>query len=227
MKLSCNNLTCDRGGRRVFHKISLHVETGEALIVRGPNGSGKSSLLRVIAGFVGKAGGEIALEGGDKERSVPEHCHYFGHQDALKPALSVQENLSFWQQFYEPVPYETGNKNTTLSIEEALDTLGILHTAQLPAGFLSAGQKRRLSLARLLVVSRPIWIMDEPSAALDAASEKVLLGLMAEHLNKGGLLLAATHLPLDLPNTHFLDIASSDSLEDEDARSDDQGDYWL
>ncbi|MTI18401.1 heme ABC exporter ATP-binding protein CcmA [Rhodobacteraceae bacterium RKSG542] len=230
MKLICDSLTCERGGRRVFENVTFQISSGEALIVRGPNGVGKSSLLRVIAGLVAVRSGKMALEGGIEDRTVPEHCHYFGHLDALKPSLTALENLSFWRSFYEPVELAGFSSDATLGASEALETLEIGHTAHLPAAFLSAGQRRRLSLARLLVVPRPIWIMDEPSSALDAASERTLLGLMASHINGGGIIIAATHLPLDLPNTKYLEFSRGDGRDDEGLAEDydgfgDSGDF--
>lgn len=166
-------------------------------MVTGANGVGKSSLLRTLAGLVSLKEGSIALEGGDDERSVFEHVHYFGHEDAVKSALSVLENLTFWQAFASPVP-RCVFASDLYDPMDALDLLGIGHTALLPAAYLSAGQKRRLSLARLLVSSRPIWLMDEPTSALDTASEAQLLGLMNHHVEQGGMIVTATHTKLAL-----------------------------
>ena len=169
LKLIAENLTIDRGGRRVFQDLSFSLESGTALVVTGANGIGKSSLLRTLAGLVPLAAGSIRLEGGDADRLPQEQAHYFGHQDAVKPALSVLENLRFWQSFATPSALETfaGASRPPLDV---LDSLGIGHTAHLPAAYLSAGQKRRLSLSRLLVTPRPVWLMDEPTSALDKAS---------------------------------------------------------
>lgn len=208
LKLICQNLACDRGGRRVLSHVGFEVSSSEALIVQGPNGVGKSSLLRVVAGLVAKAHGTIELDGGTAERSVAEHSHYFGHLDALKPVQTVLENLSFWRSFFEPANFGENKARESMSEMDALETLGIAHTSSLPAGYLSAGQRRRLSLARLLVVPRPIWLLDEPTSALDKASEEVLLGLIADHIYAGGLVMAATHLPLNLPNTRFLQLCA-------------------
>lgn len=226
LKLVCQGVACDRGGRRVLNHVDLEVGSGEALIVQGPNGVGKSSLLRVIAGLVAKAKGTITLEGGMAERSVAEHSHYFGHLDALKPLQSVLENLSFWRDFFEPADFGDGNVRESMSELEALDTLGIAHTASLPAGYLSAGQRRRLSVARLLVVPRPIWLLDEPTSALDKASEEVLLGLIADHIHAGGLVVAATHLPLNLPNTKFLNLSPVTTESEHMFAGDDLDDYF-
>lgn len=190
MRLTAHALTCQRGGRIVFAGLSFSIGAGEAVQVTGPNGAGKSSLLRLVAGLVRIESGRLELEGGDPEASLGEHCHYCGHQDAFKGSLTVAENLAFW------TGYLGGGGETA---EVAMERLGIGHLAALPAGYLSAGQRRRLALARLLTVARPIWLLDEPTAALDVASQKVLAGIMAGHVAAGGLLLAATHGPLGLP----------------------------
>lgn len=196
MRLIAENLACDRGGRRVFAGLGLSVESGSALVVTGANGVGKSSLLRVVAGLVQPAEGDIRVEDGAAETTPAEHCHYSGHLDALKPALSVIENLDFWRAFLAGLP-ETGGL-AAMSPDDALDRVGIAHVAELPAAYLSAGQRRRLALARLLVVARPVWLLDEPTAALDAASEGALTELMRAHVGAGGAIIAATHQPLDL-----------------------------
>lgn len=220
LKLVAENLTIDRGGRRVFQDLSFAVEQGEALVVTGANGIGKSSLLRTLAGLVPLASGTMQLQGGLPDLSPPEQAHYFGHQDAVKPALSVLENLHFWQSFTAPCEPGSfsGGQATPL---EALETLGIGHTAQLPAAYLSAGQKRRLSLSRLLITPRPVWLMDEPTSALDKASEQQLLGLMNTHLENGGLIVTATHTELTLDRIRTLHLKAADpaSLPTEDAMS--------
>lgn len=190
LRLIADALTCQRGGRVVFSDLSFAATAGEAIQVTGPNGAGKSSLLRLIAGLVRAESGRLTLEGGDAEASVGEQCHYCGHQDAFKGSLTVAENLSFWTDFLG---------GGGIAAPAAMERLGIGHLADLPAGYLSAGQRRRLALARLLTVSRPVWLLDEPTAALDVASQGVLAGIMAEHVAAGGIILAATHGPLGLP----------------------------
>ncbi|MCA0317540.1 MAG: heme ABC exporter ATP-binding protein CcmA [Proteobacteria bacterium] len=187
-RLVATDLTCRRGGRTVFHGLSFAASGGEAVQVTGPNGSGKSSLLRLIAGLVPADEGTVALEGGDPEAAIGEQAHYCGHQDAFKPSLTVAENLDFWTAFL-------GGGG---EVRPALARLGLDHLADLPAGYLSAGQRRRLALARLLTAKRPLWLLDEPTAALDAASQKLLAAIMAEHVAAGGVLLAATHMPLGI-----------------------------
>jgi heme exporter protein A len=187
MRLAGRGVGCVRGGREVFSGLDFEVFPGEALAVTGPNGSGKTSLLRQIAGLLSITDGSIGLEGGEGELTLAEQAHYLGHRDALKPALSVLENLSFWRDFL-------GGESSSAS--EALALVGLDHAAELPAAFLSAGQRRRLSIARLIAVRRPIWLLDEPASALDAAGQDLFTALMRDHLTGGGLIVAATHLPL-------------------------------
>ncbi|MEI8144381.1 MAG: heme ABC exporter ATP-binding protein CcmA [Alphaproteobacteria bacterium] len=198
MSLIGEGLTCVRGGRTVFANFSFRVEGGEAIEIVGPNGAGKSSLLRLIAGLVRLEAGRLVLAGGDDEAPIAEQVHYCGHQDAFKAALTVAENLDFWTRYL-------GGGGKTMT--EALDRLGLGPLALLPAGYLSAGQRRRLALARLITVKRPVWLLDEPTAALDVASQGVLAAIMADHVADGGLILAATHGPLGLP-TRALSIAT-------------------
>lgn len=189
MQLSGRGVACVRGGREVFAGLDFEAVSGEAVAVIGRNGAGKTSLLRLIAGLLVPAHGTIVLDGGDADMTLPEQCHYLGHRDALKPALSVAENLSFWADFL-------GGERSDAA--ESLATVGLDHTADLPAAFLSAGQRRRLSLARLLTVRRPVWLLDEPTNALDAAGQDMFSGLMRDHLARGGLIIAATHAPLGI-----------------------------
>jgi heme exporter protein A len=187
MRLSGRGVDCVRGGREVFSHLDFEASSGEALAVTGPNGSGKTSLLRLIAGLLTPSAGSIALEGGEAELTLPEQAHYLGHRDALKPALSVAENLAFWRDFFGGESGETA---------QSLAAMGLDHAIHLPAAYLSAGQRRRLSLARLLTVKRPIWLLDEPASALDSAGQRLFAGLMRDHLARGGLIVAATHGPL-------------------------------
>jgi heme exporter protein A len=195
MRLSAVGLSCRRGGRVVFAGIGFSLDAGEALIVSGHNGAGKSSLLRTVAGLIRAAEGRLTLEGGDPELTIAEQAHYLGHQDALKPSLSVAENLLFWTGFF-------GAKRG--AVDAPLDAVGLSALAGLPAGYLSAGQRRRLSIARLIAVARPIWLLDEPMSTLDSAAQDRLTGLMKTHLDGGGLILAATHGPIGLGATQEL-----------------------
>ena len=195
MRLSGSDLACQRGGREVFTGVSFSVASGEALTIVGRNGAGKSSLLRMLVGLVRIADGRIALDGGDPELNVAEQAHYLAHQDALKPSLSVAENLRFWAGFLG-----TG----VADIAEPLAAVGLDTLADLPAAYLSAGQRRRLSIARILVVKRPIWLLDEPTSALDAAAQERLAEFMRAHIADGGLILAATHSALGLNDAREL-----------------------
>lgn len=187
MRLSGRGLKCVRGGREVFANLDFAVAAGEALAVVGPNGAGKSSLLRMIAGLLQVAEGTIGLEGAEGELTVAEQAHYLGHRDALKPSLTVLENLDFWRDFL--------GGETTGSLA-SLEAVGLAHTAYLPAGYLSAGQRKRLSIARLVAVKRPIWLLDEPTTALDVSGQTMIAGVMASHQRNGGLIVAATHVQL-------------------------------
>lgn len=189
MRLSGRGVRCVRGGREVFSGLDFVASAGEALAVTGRNGSGKTSLLRVIAGLLTPDGGTIGLEGGAGELTLPEQAHFLGHRDALKPALSVVENLAFWQEF---LGGEVSDAAASLA------EVGLDHATHLPAAFLSAGQRRRLSIARLLATRRPIWLLDEPTNALDTSGQAMFAALMGDHLARGGLIIAATHAPLGI-----------------------------
>ena len=189
MRLSGRDVRCVRGGREIFSGVDFEASSGEALAVTGPNGSGKTSLLRLIAGLLTIASGSIGLEGGESELTLPEQAHYLGHRDALKSALSVTENLSFWRDFLGGRPGD---------LSPCLKAVGLGHATHLPAAYLSAGQRRRLSIARLLMVRRPVWLLDEPTNALDTAGQSMFAALMGDHLSRGGLIVAATHAPLGI-----------------------------
>ncbi|SRR6266540_3976283 len=206
MHLTAADLTCVRSGREVFAGLEFAVRGGEALLVLGRNGAGKSSLLRMIAGLVRVAAGRLALEGGDPDLTLGEQTHYVGHQDAVKAALTVRENLQFWAD------YLGGTGNGAVVPEAALEAVALAPLADLPAAYLSAGQKRRLSLARLVAVKRPIWLLDEPTSALDAGAQDRLSGLMREHLAGGGIILAATHGPIGLQGARELRLGDTDEV---------------
>lgn len=200
MKLSVDNLTLHRAGQEVVSDISFELAAGEALVVTGENGSGKSTTLRGIAGLLPLFTGSVTLTdetGKQFENPVREYCHYLGHQNAMKPSLSVRENLDFWQKFMG---------ENLLSVEEALSEVDLSHTIDLPFHYLSAGQKRRVAIARLLVSDRPVWILDEPTSGLDAQSVKLFTALAKAFVEDDGILIAATHLPLGLKKTKTLEI---------------------
>jgi heme exporter protein A len=203
MELKGTGLCCVRGGRRVFAGIDFTVESRKSVVLTGANGAGKSSLLRLIAGLIRPAEGTIALTGGDGELSVGEQAHYVGHLDPLKPALTVMENLTFWARFLNG-----GAGPGQEAAQRGLEGVGLGELGHLPAGYLSAGQRRRLSLARTLAVPRPIWLLDEPTTALDAASQERLGRVMQAHLDGGGIILAATHGPLGLDGARELRLGT-------------------
>ncbi len=188
---------CERGGRFLFRELSFQLSAGEAITVLGPNGAGKTSLLRIIAGLLPVAEGTIALEGADGE--VAEACHFLGHLDAVKGALTVSENLGFSRGLL-------GGGGG--SVDAALARLGLGALFGLPAHVLSAGQQRRLALARLLAARRPIWLLDEPTSALDAAGKDVLVAMISEHRAGGGMVIAATHLELELEDAREIFISN-------------------
>jgi heme exporter protein A len=208
MRLSATGLACHRGGREVFAGVSFSVVSGEALTVSGRNGAGKSSLLRTIIGLVRAAGGRLTLDDGDPELSIAEQAHYLGHQDALKGSLSVAENLRFWAGYLGGRPGKI-EKNIPERFHEPLEAVGLAGLAALPAAYLSAGQRRRLSIARLIAAPRPIWLLDEPASTLDAPAQARLAELMRAHLGGGGLIVAAAHGPIGLGDTRELRLGEA------------------
>ncbi len=195
-------MTIERGGEEIVSGISLELNSGEALVVTGENGSGKSTTLRGIAGLLPLASGDVTLTdetGKQFENPVREYCHYLGHQNGMKMALSVRENLEFWQEFMG---------EALLNVEQALEEVDLAHTIDLPFNYLSAGMKRRVAIARLLVSDRPIWILDEPTSGLDAQSVKLFTSLAKAFVEDDGILIAATHLPLGLERTKTLEIGA-------------------
>jgi len=191
--LTAEKLVCTRGERRLFDGLSFRVRAGQALAVEGANGAGKSSLLRILAGFLSPASGRITLTQDGKDNDDAEErgkqIGWLGHLDGLKPQLTVAEQLAFFAGLY-------GRKADSAALEQ----VGLARQAELPCRYLSAGQRRRLALARLVVSERPLWLLDEPFAALDASGQALVAQLMARHCGQGGLIIAATHDPLGLGN---------------------------
>jgi heme exporter protein A len=214
LTLAATDLACMRGGRPVFYGVEFSLASGGLLALTGPNGSGKSSLLRLLAGLLPPAGGSVRLSSGaeragDGENIMPEAdgqrddlMHYFGHLDGLKSVFTLQENLTFWRALYG-----SGEPDSAISIGEAVARVGLGHMRELPVSVFSAGQRRRAGLARLLTAPRPVWLLDEPTAALDRDGETMLGGLMEAHLGRGGMIVAATHLALPVAPTQTLDMA--------------------
>jgi heme exporter protein A len=191
--LTAENLACARGDRTLFDGLNFRVSAGQALAVEGANGAGKTSLLRMIAGFLTPMAGRIVVKRDGRENDDAEErgnaVGWLGHQDGLKPQLSVREQLDFFARLY-------GGKADASVLEQ----VGLARQADLPCRYLSAGQRRRLGLARLLASARPLWLLDEPFAALDASGQQLMAHLMARHCGEGGIIIAATHDALGLGN---------------------------
>ena len=210
--LTVEDLTVERGGRIVLSSIHVGLRRGDVILVSGRNGAGKSTLLRTLAGLLQPTRGRLIFAEADEEVRGVETVHYLGYEDGLKPSLSVGENLAFWAAMLaapSPVPssHPAPSPHPSLSINEALDAFGIGRLRDLPAAYLSAGQKRRVALARLLLAPRPIWLLDEPLIALDTDAQAGLAKIMADHVGTGGAILLASHQPLALPcRTLDLDV---------------------
>ena len=205
MRLHAQNLTIERGGREILRDLSFAVGPSEALVLTGPNGAGKTTLLRAIAGFLKPAAGTLRLEGGDADAALGEHCHWIGHLNAVKGALTVAENARFWLAFSARPDTET-DVEIEHAINAALQRFDLSPLAAMPARILSAGQTRRLALARLLLTPKPIWLLDEPTVSLDTTSQRLLTEGIDAHTSAGGIVIAATHFPLDLQRTRTLPL---------------------
>jgi heme exporter protein A len=194
-------LECERGGRRVFAGLDFALAAGGALVLRGANGSGKSSLLRILAGLLSPVGGSLAWNGVSVGENPEAHCaraHYIGHLDALKPSLTVHENLSFW----------TGLRGSVDGVDAGLDHFGLGDLADLPARYLSAGQRRRANLARLVAGEAELWLLDEPTVMLDDAAVEALARALARHRAAGGVAVVATHGVLAIAQAATLDMSA-------------------
>lgn len=198
MQLVIENVCVERSGRRIIDSLSLSVRSREALVLTGPNGAGKTTLIRTVAGLIRPSAGAIRLVGGIEDARVAEQVHYVGHLNALKVSLSVSENLRFWAAYL--------GARTTDAIDAALEAFALAPLAAIPAGYLSAGQKRRACLARLLVVPRPLWLLDEPTVSLDRDSVDLLARQIDAHVASGGIVMAATHIPLGLASERLFEM---------------------
>ncbi len=194
---SGTNLACLRGERMVFARLDFQVAPGEALVLLGPNGSGKSSLLRVMAGLLKPFAGQLLWDGRPVSEDREGHAgriHYVGHHDAIKPVLTVAENLRFWARLHGGASGDLAG-----ALAGALERVNLAHLADTPGKLLSAGQKRRLNLGRLWAAPAPVWLLDEPTTALDKASIRRLEEAIAAHRDGGGMVVLSTHADINLP----------------------------
>ncbi len=203
IRFSGHDLVCYRGERTVFENLSFELADGGALVLRGPNGSGKSSLLRLMAGLASPQSGNLRWDG-DAVTDDPEahhrRLHYVGHADPVKPVLTVAENLRFWAAL-------RGGEDAAAAVDRALDGFGIAHLADLPGRYLSAGQRRRVNLARVLASAAALWLLDEPATALDQAGVACLKQAMAAHRAQGGMVVTSAHADALLDGGRELDLA--------------------
>lgn len=200
--LDVSNLAARRGDDRIFSDVNFALQGGESLVLTGRNGTGKSTLIRVVAGLLPADAGTVEVTASDT--AIPraaEAMHYLGHRNAMKRELSVEENLLFWKSFMGDFADGAG-----LDVELASEELGLAELLHLPFGYLSAGQQRRMAMAKLLVAWRPIWLLDEPTAALDRQSDALFARIMAGHLGRGGIIVAATHQELGLEDAKRLEM---------------------
>jgi heme exporter protein A len=182
--LEVENLAAARGLRVLFEGLNLRVSAGESLELRGANGSGKSTLLRILAGLTRPHEGKVRYSGAGPEDDGEAARHYLGHLDAVKPTETAVEQARFWARYFGR-PQETA--------DAAIKRVGLANRKAVPGRGLSAGQKRRLALTRLLIESRPVWLLDEPTAALDTEGRELVMQLVAEHRATGGMVIAAVH----------------------------------
>lgn len=204
--LEGRDLAAFRGDRLIFEGLSFRIESGAALVLQGENGAGKTTLLRLLAGFVPLAAGALLWQGADALEDLATHGRriaWLGHQDAVKPGLSVAENLEPWMRS----PAAMAREARRARIEAALAAVGLGDSAELPGRMLSAGQRRRVAIARLSLAAAPLWLLDEPTTGLDAASVGRLGGLLATHRAAGGMVIAATHLDLPMPDAERMVLA--------------------
>jgi len=198
ISLKTRDLACGRGETMLAANIALDLPAGAGLLLRGPNGAGKSTLLVTLAGLLPPLSGTIDYAGHDPEDGPV--LHYCGHRNGVRPRLTVTQTLDFWAAINGP---------TGIATRDALARVGLGKAAGLDAGYLSAGQQRRLALARLLVTRRPLWLLDEPTAALDKDGQALIADLVSNHLAEGGSAIIATHDDIAVPGLSVLMLGAS------------------
>lgn len=203
MRLLAKSIAGERGGNDLFSNINFTLNRGEGLVLTGPNGAGKSTLLRILAGLLHARSGSMTIVEDNGEPAC-DAFHLLTVQNAMKDQLTAAENLAFWKGFLHDHPSGNG-----LSPFAALEAVRLPHVADLPFGYLSTGQKRRVAIARLLAIHRPVWLVDEPTSGLDKASEALFADLASVHLKSGGILVAATHLPLGIEKLQHIVIGGT------------------
>lgn len=212
MALNIEKISLKRGNRLLIKDLSFSLTKGESLLVTGPNGVGKTTLIRSIAGFLDPEKGKISYQveakttNQDDEETRREHIHYIGHKNGIRTSLTVLENLEFWKSFFA----------SETDLKEIIKTYYLESLINIPAGYLSAGQKRRLGLARLSIVKRAIWLLDEPTVSLDEMSANIVATAASNHLKNGGILVAATHIPLEIPFTQHIQLSKNIEQDWED-----------
>ena len=212
MDLNIEKISLKRGNRLLIKDLSFSLKKGESLLVTGPNGVGKTTLIRSIAGFLDPEKGKISYQAEakttdqDDEETRREHIHYIGHKNGIRTSLTVLENLEFWKSFFA----------SETDLKEIIKTYYLESLINIPAGYLSAGQKRRLGLARLSIVKRAIWLLDEPTVSLDEMSANIVATAASNHLKNGGILVAATHIPLEIPFTQHIQLSKNIEQDWED-----------
>ncbi len=198
-EFSGTGLLCFRGERIVFANLSFVLKGGDALVLRGHNGSGKSTLLRLMAGLLKASEGQISWNGEnilDEPELHNAQLHYVGHLDAVKSVLTIKENISFWSAL----------RSSACDVDGAMEKFGIEFLSDVPGRFLSAGQKRRVNLARIVAAPAPLWLLDEPTTALDADAVKALENIIKTHRKSGGMVIASTHAEIGLEDAQTLNL---------------------